>query len=389
LTLPFEIRTLARMALRALIIPDKFKGTLSAEGAAKAIARGWRSVRPDDELRLLPMSDGGDGFGAVLGQRLGARPRQASALDAAHRRCRSAWWWEPKRKTAIVESAAVIGLAMLRPAQRRPFELDTFGLGLLVRSLAGKGARRFLVGIGGSATNDAGFGLARALGWAFLNGSGREIRRWPELVALERCEPPARPARFAELIVAVDVQNRLLGAHGATRVYGPQKGLHVCDFLRAEASLSRLASVVRRQTGKDFASLPGAGAAGGLGFGFAAFAGARLEPGFALFSRLADLERQLAWADLVITGEGSIDRSTLMGKGVGQVVERCRELGLPCLGLGGIVASRSRAFAALRGLTELTGVESAKARPAWWLERLAREVAAGWPAKTCDHRLPG
>jgi glycerate kinase len=160
------------MAMKVLIVPDKFKGTLTAAAAAAAIARGWRSGRPNDSLDLLPMSDGGDGFGEVTSKLLRARLQRAEAIDAAHRPCVAKWWWEPRTRTAIIESAGVIGLAMLPPKRFHPFELDTLGLGAVVQAAAQRGARRCLMGIGGSATNDGGFGLARALGWVFLDESG-------------------------------------------------------------------------------------------------------------------------------------------------------------------------------------------------------------------------
>ena len=314
------------MPLRVLIIPDKFKGTLTAHAAAEAIARGWRKARAQDSLELLPMSDGGDGFGEVTSALLQARSQRVKTVDAAHRPCVARWWWEPRTRTAIIESAAVIGLAMLPPKRFHPFQLDTLGLGAVVRAAAKKGATRCLMGIGGSATNDGGFGLARALGWEFLDRNGQLIEHWTGLHRLQRIRAPRRRRWFARRLVATDVQNPLLGPRGATRVYGPQKGLRPQDFALAERCLGRLARVVREQFGRDFAREPGAGAAGGLGFGLLAFLGAELKPGFDLFARQAALERHLRAADLVITGEGAIDRSTLMGKGVGQIARRCRRV---------------------------------------------------------------
>jgi glycerate kinase len=234
------------------------------------------------------------------------------------------------------------------------------------------------MGIGGSATNDGGFGLARALGWQFLDRNGQLIEHWTGLHRLARIRPPQRRRWFTRCLVATDVQNPLLGPRGATRVYGPQKGLRQQDFALAEQCLGGLAETVRRQFRRDFAREPGAGAAGGLGFGLLAFLGAELKPGFGLFARHAALECRLRAADLVITGEGAIDRSTVMGKGVGQIAQRCRQLSIPCIGLAGIV-SVSRAttdsFARTHALTELTTLGQAKAQPARWLERLARRVA--------------
>ncbi len=296
------------------------------------------------------MSDGGDGFGEVLRALLSAKARAARTCDAAHRPCTARWWWEPKTKTAILESARVVGLAMLPPGRFHPFDLDTRGLGILLQTVARMGARRCLVGLGGSATNDGGFGLARALGWEFLDREGRLIERWTGLSALARIRAPKQRLQFKQVAVAVDVQNPLLGARGATRVYGPQKGLVGEDFRLAEKCLRRLAQVINKDLGCDLACVPGAGAAGGLGFGFLAFLGARLESGFELFSCYANLERRLKAADVVITGEGSIDHSTLMGKGAGEIARRCQKLGIPCIGLTGVA---SKTIAGRRAFTQI------------------------------------
>src|SRR5207245_1241211 len=147
-------------------------------------------------------------------------------VNAAHQPCQAAWWWQPKTKTAVIESANAIGLAMLPSNRFHPFQLDTLGLGLVLKAVAELGVRRCLIGIGGSATNDGGFGLARALGWEFLDERNEAIECWTELTSLTRVRAPRRSHWFDELVVAVDVQNPLLGLHGCTRVYGPQKGLH-------------------------------------------------------------------------------------------------------------------------------------------------------------------
>ena len=270
---------------------------------------------------------------------------------------------------------------MLPPKKFHPFDLDTCGLGILLQTVAKMGARRCLVGLGGSATNDGGFGLARALGWEFLDREGRSIEQWTGLSALAHIRAPKRRRQFKQVAVAVDVQNPLLGARGATRVYGPQKGLVGGDFRLAEKCLHRLAQVVKGNSGRDLARVAGAGTAGGLGFGFLAFLGARLESGFELFARYANLERRLKAADVVITGEGSIDHSTLMGKGAGEIARRCRKLGIPCIGLAGVASktvSGRRVFTQIRALTELTTLSQAKVRPSFWLEQLSRRVAARW-----------
>ena len=370
------------MSLRVLIAPDKFKGTLTAQAAAVAIAAGWRQARPADELTLLPVSDGGDGFGEILSAALGAKPQRVQTVDAAHRPLAGVWWWDATSKTAVIESANIIGLAMLPPKQFHPFQLDTFGLAAVLQAAAERGARRCYVGIGGSSTNDGGVGLARGLGWRFYNGRDEELVRWTHLQQLRRVAGPRRRKLFPQLVVAVDVQNKLLGARGCSRVYGPQKGLRPEEFPSAERALRRLANTVKSQLHRDLAGLPGTGAAGGLGFGLCAFAGAKLEPGFALIARHARLDNHLRVTDIVITGEGSLDRSSLMGKGPGEIAIRCRARNLPCLGLGGVVHDESllrKWFKSVGALTQLTAPENAKASAAKWLAKLAEQTARKLP----------
>lgn len=376
------------MGTCVLIIPDKFKGTLSAPEAANAIARGWGEVRPDDPLELLPMSDGGDGFGETLKEIYGAEPQQVRTVDAAHRPIEASWWWAEGSRTGIIESASVIGLARLPKGHYHPFLLDTFGLGMLFRQARENGARRLLIGIGGSATNDAGFGLARSLGWQFRNRHHDTIYRWTDLANLHRIEPPShsllgRARGRTECTVAVDVQNPLLGSKGATRVYGPQKGLtQEQDILLAERCLGRLAEIVSEEMNIDAADVPGSGAAGGLGFGLQIFTGANLVPGFELFAQKAGLKDRLERASLVITGEGSLDRSTLMGKGVGEVARLAHEHNIPVIGLGGLVSDRNdlgKTFDFLGALTpDLTSSEEAEKNARRWLRAAASAAARKW-----------
>lgn len=367
-----------------LVCPDKFKGTLDARAAAEAIRKGWLDVRDEDSVELLPISDGGDGFGDLLGRHLKAHRIHTQTVDAALRRCRTDWWWEPRSRTAIIESARTIGLAMLPRGEFHPFELDTRGLAAVLRAVARRKPRRCIVGVGGSATNDGGFGLARGLGWAFRGGEGSPVETWPELIRARNVEPPVAPLNLGELIVAVDVQNPLLGSLGASRVYGPQKGLRQEDFAGAEAALKVLARVMRRFHAKDYSRVTGAGAAGGLGFGLMAFCGAQLERGFTLFSHTVELEERVRSVDLVLTGEGSVDRSSFMGKGVGMLVATCRSHGVGCLGIGGrVMDDVGSKFAASIGLTQFASEPDALRRPAYWLRYAASELARQW---SCGER---
>jgi glycerate kinase len=325
-------------------------------------------------LRLLPISDGGDGFGELTGRVLGATARRVQTIDAAHQAIAATWWYSAE--TAIVESARVIGLGLLPPGKFHPFELDTFGLAQVLRRAAASGSRRCLIGIGGSATNDGGFGLARALGWEFLNSRGDSIENWVELGRLRSMRPPRLRSSIPKLTVAVDVQNPLLGPRGATRVYGPQKGLRADDVERAETCLKQLAVVVADHLGRDFSEAPGAGASGGLGFGLKVFLGAELQSGFDVFAAQVGLESHLKWADIVVTGEGKIDPSTLMGKGVGQMALKCLRRKIPCIGMAGLVEGQGHqeSFARLRVLTQCTSVEEATLRPGYWLTQLTARL---------------
>jgi glycerate kinase len=329
------------------------------------------------------MSDGGDGFGAVMGQSLSAKRSSCRTIDAAHRPCRAGFWWEKKTNTAIVDTAAIIGLAMLPPKRFHPYDLDTFGIGKVLRAAADRGAEQCLMGIGGSATNDGGFGLARAIGWQFLDAQGETIERWIDLVQLNTIvrPPSAAKIRRMKIRVAVDVQNPLLGPRGASRIYGPQKGLRPREFAPTEACLGQLASVTRRLLGRDYSRKSGSGAAGGLGFGLAAFLDAKLEPGFQVFASQTHLETQIKKADVIITGEGSIDDSSLMGKGVGEIGRECARLGKTCIALAGKIALRPAArhpFAQLRGITLLASSAQALADPSLWLSRLAEAAGRAW-----------
>ncbi|MDB6058418.1 MAG: Glycerate kinase [Verrucomicrobiales bacterium] len=377
------------MAQRVLIAPDKFKGTLSASEAAKAIARGWRAAQPNDELTLLPMSDGGDGFGEVMGRAMAAEKRVVETVDAADRPIEAAWWWDAKIGTAIVEAALVNGLAMLPHRKFHPFQLNTFGLGRVLHTVARAGAKHCVVGIGGSATNDGGFGLARALGWKFFAADDRpncaptnQLDEWWQLWRLARIEKPAYPLQL-KITVAVDVKNPLLGPSGCTRVYGPQKGLAESDFVLAEGSLEQLARIYKRQFRRDFSKVAGAGAAGGLGFGLMAFADAKIANGFELFAKHTKLRDKIREADLVITGEGAVDQQTFMGKGVGQLATLCKRNRVRCIALAGVanVPMKQKLFSEVRALTEITTAEKAKKNAARYLAALAKKTGADSPAR--------
>jgi glycerate kinase len=366
--------------MRILIAPDKFKGSLDAFDVARSLRKGWLQARPKDQVRLLPMTDGGDGFGSILGQLLSARLRHRSTVNAAHQPCRARWWWSPTSRLAVIETAQSNGLALLPSGQFHPFDLDTTGVASLVLAAVRAGARHLLIGVGGSATNDGGFGLARGLGWRFTRSDGSDIVRWTDLLHLHRLHPPEVPA-FPDsitLTVATDVDNPLLGPRGASRVYGPQKGLRPDDLALAESCLRRLAHAVRYQLGVSQSS-PGAGAAGGLGFGLMAFAHATRQPGFEVFARHARLESHLRWADLILTGEGAFDRSSHMGKGVGELLRRTPPK--PTLLIAGRITGNPHRLPGLMmasSLVDLFGETYAMHHPRQALQSACRDLAQRW-----------
>ena len=361
-----------------LVVPDKFKGTLTSAQVCSSIANGWKQERPDDRVIELPMSDGGDGFGAVMNAWLNGESRRVETIDAAQRPVSAEWWINPARSTAIIDSANIIGLAMIEGRAPHPFERDTHGLGQALKAAADAGTTECLVGIGGSATNDAGFGMARALGWEFLNEDGVEIRNWHELNRLKSIKQPDDTISM-RVRVAVDVQNILLGEEGCTRIFGPQKGLLPSDYTKTDAAHVQLAKVASAHFDNDHHLLPGSGAAGGLGFGLTTFANGTLESGFELYASISGLNEHIRHADLVITGEGSLDLQSIMGKGPGEIIRLSRQFSKPCIAIAGNAENREKLEPHLDAiytlLPDFCSVESAFSDTSNQLTRLARKAA--------------
>jgi glycerate 2-kinase len=310
--------------MRVLIAPDKFAGTLTAAGAATAIAAGWRSVRPLDEIVLMPMADGGEGTIDVVAAAVAeARRHESDVLDARGRPTTAAWLGLPDGR-ALIESAQACGLSQLAPGERDPTTATTFGVGQLLLAARSAGYGELVVGLGGSATVDGGAGAAQALGHRFLSSGGE----------LERVEP-GEPLG-ATIIAAADVSSPLLGPNGAVASFARQKGASEADLPLLERSLERLAEVVERDLADGpWRDIPGAGAAGGLGFALAAFCGATTAPGAPSIAALVGLPHAFAGAGLVVTGEGALDRQTATGKVPAYVVGVARERGLKVVAIAG------------------------------------------------------
>jgi glycerate kinase len=312
--------------VRILIAPDKFKGTLSAREVSEAIATGLREVLPDAQIDIVPMADGGEGTAEVISQALGASWIACKARDALGREIEALYGWVGKNKLAVMEMSEAAGMRRLGPNELNPEMATTFGVGEMILDTMKRGATEIIIGLGGSATNDGGFGMARALGFCFELEKEQDGERVFDLADLKKIEKPP-DLKLPQIVAAVDVRNPLLGEDGATRVFGPQKGVTPDKIGKFENALTRLADVVTAQLGCDYRSEPGAGAAGGLGFGLMSFCGAKIRPGFDEVTKAVGLERRMKDVDLVITGEGSLDRQTLEGKTPAGVAQLARKLG--------------------------------------------------------------
>ena len=335
--------------MRVVIAPDKFKGCLDAAGVAAALAAGVRDVLPDVVCELVPMADGGDGtVAAFLATGATARRVRVSGplegtVEATYAR---------DGETAIVEMAAASGLALLgrRRGARRA---TTRGTGELLRDALDGGARRIILGIGGSATTDGGAGALAALGARFLDAAGAALEPVPEaLTRVARVDLDGLDTRLraVDLAVACDVDNPLLGPQGAAAVYGPQKGASAADVAFLDAMLARLADAMSAATGRDLRALPGAGAAGGLGWALASACGARLERGVALVAQVRGLAHALEGANWCFTGEGRIDAQTLHGKVVDGVASLARAARVPVIAFGGSVEAGAESALRARGV---------------------------------------
>lgn len=367
--------------MRVLICPDKYAGTLAAPAVAEAIAAGWRSAAAKDETVERPLSDGGPGFLDVLASLGTSIP--VPTVDPLGRPVAGSVLLDGD--TAYVESAQACGLHLLSKSERDPLGATSYGLGVLLAHAVEAGARRIVIGLGGSATNDGGAGMYAALSAAPLDETGYALPYGgAALTAVAGLEGDPR-LRGAALVAATDVDNPLTGLHGASNVYGPQKGASREDVLLLDGALTRWASVLEKELSTcppNLAGLPGAGAAGGLGAAILALGG-RCESGITMVTNLIGLDAALDEADLVITGEGSFDHQSLRGKVVAGVAAGARDRGLPCLVLAGQV-SAGRREAAAAGVTDAyalvdrVGLDKAMAEPAEALRDLAAHLATQW-----------
>ena len=331
--------------MRIVVAPDKLKGSLNAVRAAHAIARGVEAALPDALIDEVPMADGGEGTVEALVAATGGTFRTARVAGPLGDPIDARFGLSGDVGTAFVEMAAASGLILLPERRRDPSRTTTRGTGELVRAAIDAGVDRIVVGIGGSATNDGGAGMAQALGIRLLDAQGRDLEPGGgPLETLDRIDASGRDPRLESVRIAVacDVRNPLCGPSGASAIYGPQKGADPALVGRLDRNLGRLAAIIRRDLGVDVLEVPGAGAAGGLGAGLVAFAGGILEPGVDLVIRAVGLDDRLQTADLCLTAEGALDAQTAHGKTVAGVARAAQNQGCPVIALAGSITPDAR-----------------------------------------------
>jgi len=323
--------------MRVVLAPDSFKGSLAASQVAFFMEEAIREVSPQIQVERVPIADGGEGTVDAFLASSGGEKRYLTVTGPLGEPVKAFFGILPDH-TGVIEMAAASGLPLVPPDRRNPLLTTTYGTGELIKGALAAGCRRLVIGIGGSATNDGGLGMAQALGGIFLDGTCYPLGLGGrELASLEKIDLRGLDSRLQgmEILVACDVDNPLWGPTGAAVVFGPQKGADPEMVRQLDEGLKHMAGVVRRELGKDIGEMPGAGAAGGLGAALVAFLGAILSPGIEVMIAVTGLEEKIAGADLVITGEGNTDYQTARGKapvGVGRIA---RKYGVPVIALSG------------------------------------------------------
>ena len=334
--------------MNIIVAPDSFKGSLTAAQAADAIVQGVRDVLPDAEIVSIPLADGGEGTVEALVLATKGRMVQREVSGPMGDPVKADFGILGDDVTGVVEMAAAAGLPLVPPEQRNPLMASTYGVGELMLAALDEGCTRLIVGLGGSATNDGGAGMAQALGVKLLGAGGSELRRGgAALMSLEHVDIGGRDPRVASATIyaASDVTNPLCGPQGAAAVYGPQKGASEQMVAMLDKALARLAVVIEQDLGEDVRDLAGAGAAGGLGAGMVAFCGAEIRSGPNLVLQMLDFEGYLESADLVLTGEGKVDTQIEFGKAISGVALLAEKHSVPVIAFTGNLAEEPEKLA--------------------------------------------
>lgn len=326
--------------MKIVVAPNAFKGSISAKQAADVMAQAVSELYPDINTVKVPFSDGGDGLLEVLRDIMEGSIQKVKVKDPLGREIVSELCIVEKEKIAAIEMARASGLALLKKHELDPTKTTTLGTGELIKYALDLGVKKIIIGIGGSATNDGGIGVASALGIRFLDKNGKEL--YPcggNLIKIQDIDLSGLDPRIkeCEIVVVCDVDNPLLGENGATRVYGPQKGATLKMIEILEKGLKNLAQIIKRKRGMDITNIPGGGAAGGLGAGLYAFLGGKLKKGIEVMKELTSLDEKIKGASLVITGEGKLDNQIFFGKGPYGVAETANKYNVPCIALCGSI----------------------------------------------------
>lgn len=327
--------------MKIVVAPDSFKGSLTAIEVSDAIEQGIREIFPEAEIVKIPMADGGDGTVQCLVNATGGEILREKVTDPLGDEVLASYGILGDKKTAVIEMAEASGLTLVPENKRNPLITTTYGTGQLIKAALDRGCRKMIIGIGGSATNDAGAGMVQALGAKLLDKDGEEIGfGGGELKKVLRIDTKYFDNRLSKtkVLIASDVSNPLCGPKGASRIYGPQKGATPEMTKELDESLAYFAEIIKRDLHKDIKDIPGAGAAGGLGASLIAFLNAELRPGIDIMIEIAKLEQAIKDADLVVTGEGKIDSQTIYGKAPIGVARIAKKYNIPVIAVAAIIS---------------------------------------------------
>ena len=369
--------------MKIIIAIDSFKGSLTSAEAGEAAKEGILQIHPEWQIDIIPIADGGEGMLSVMLNATQGPPHTLWAHNPCMELTPAEYGISNDGRTAFIEMAAISGLPLIQEEQRNPMRTTTYGTGELIRDALEKGCQKFIVGIGGSATNDAGMGMLQALGFRFLDADGHTLGQGGEMLekVAHICTQEVHPLlKNAHFIVACDVQNPFYGPNGAAHVYARQKGADDAMIEELDKGMRHFAQIVQKETGKDIAYIAGSGAAGGMGGGMMAFLNAELKSGADLLLDICQFEERIADADLIITGEGRIDRQSLMGKIPGKILEAGLRNGIPVIGIAGCVEDESLLLEA-----GFAGVYETKPKEMLLEEAMKREVAMHCVKETVSH----
>ena len=382
--------------MKIVLAPDSFKGSLSANEACSAMASGILKADPDADIDRIPVADGGEGTVEALVAATSGRMKHAVVTGPLGGRVRASWGVLGDGRTAVIEMAAASGLAQIPEAKRDPLKTTSYGTGELIRAALDRGFRKFIIGLGGSATTDCGTGMAQALGARFEDGAGCEMRRpmtGGSMGLVSRVDASGMHPGLArsKILIACDVRNVLLGPEGAARVFSPQKGADPAAVRLLEKNLNRVIGRIEKAVGRNVRGLPGAGAAGGAGAGLLAFTPGTLKPGIGIVLDAVCFQSRIRDADWIFTGEGRVDGQTVFGKAVSGIAAAAASLSVPVIVIAGSVEPGSNALLK-KGVTAIfslcpgpADLDQAMDSAGPWLEaasfRVMRIITASFPGR--------